>query len=127
MSDISQGTVYVTAEQLTGVYFNARKRGMRGANIYTLSDLLSVTGETKSGLTVGGQIQQNLFTLSLDERVQVMDEVAVVRLAGGEATKAHGAPRLDRAIVRQPLGADRAKRGQARGRHRLTVHGEPGS
>lgn len=71
MSDISQGTVYVTAEQLAGYYRGYRKKGMRGVNIYTLSDLLSVSGETKSGEQVTGQIQQNLFTLSLDERVQI--------------------------------------------------------
>jgi len=71
MSDISQGTVYVTAESVAQPWRSAHQKGRRGVNIYTLSDLLSVTGEDKYGNVLAGTIQQNLFTLSLDERVQV--------------------------------------------------------
>ncbi len=72
MSDISQGTVYATVEDFIGTtVMRAGDRQKRGANIYTLSDLLSISGTTKGGEIVNGQIQQNLFTLSLDERVQV--------------------------------------------------------
>lgn len=91
MSDISQGTVYVTAEQLTGPYFDARRKGRRGVNIYTLSDLLSVTGETRTGMIAGGQIQQNLFTLSLDERVQIYRKCGpVFGLITGRANRISG-------------------------------------
>ena len=91
MSDISQGTVYVTAESLTGPYFDARKKGRRGANIYTLSDLLSVTGESKTGQIIAGQIQQNLFTLSLDERVQIYRKCGpVFGLITGRANRISG-------------------------------------
>jgi len=72
MSDISQGTVYVTAEELTGTsVLNNARRGRRGVNVYTLSDLLSVSGEAKDGRIIPGTIQQNLFTLSIDERTQI--------------------------------------------------------
>lgn len=91
MSDISQGTVYVTAEMLTGQYFNIRRRGMRGVNIYTLSDLLQVVGESRDGRQIGGQIQQNLFSLSLDERVQIYRKCApVYGLVTGRANRIAG-------------------------------------
>jgi len=92
MSDIGWGnTVYVTAEQLVGNYFDARRKGRRGANIFTLSDLLSVSGEAKSGQIVSGQIQQNIFTLSLDERVQVYRKCGpVFGLITGRANRISG-------------------------------------
>jgi len=71
MSDISRGTVYVTAESVAQPWRSAHQKGRRGVNIYTLSDLLSVSGEARGGEIISGTIQQNLFTLSLDERVQV--------------------------------------------------------
>jgi hypothetical protein len=71
MSDISQGTVYVNAESLAQPFRSAQQKGKRGVNIYTLSDLLGVNGEGKNGELIPGMIQQNLFTMSLDERIQV--------------------------------------------------------
>ena len=88
---MSQGTIYVQAESLTGPYFDARRKGRRGANVYTLSDLLSVTGESRNGKLIGGQIQQNLFTLSLDERVQVYRKCGpVFGLVTGRANRISG-------------------------------------
>ena len=72
MSDISMGTVYARVEDFLGsTVISNKDRRRRGANVFTLSDLLSISGTTKTGEIINGQIQQNLFTLSLDERVQV--------------------------------------------------------
>jgi hypothetical protein len=115
MSDISMGTVYVTAEQLAGVYWNARRRGMRGANIYTLSDLLTVSGETKRGQIVSGQLQQNLFTLSIEERVQIYRKCGPVfgvitgranRIAGLEWRITRVAKHDDRVEAQVKMAAD---------------------
>lgn len=55
---------------LTGVdtKYNENRRGL---NIYTLSQLLGVTGRTKGGEYITGTYEQSLYYLSIDERIAI--------------------------------------------------------
>ena len=49
--------------------FNQTAR--RGYNVYTLSQLLSITGQTKSGERLTASYDQSIFYLNYDERIQI--------------------------------------------------------
>lgn len=91
MSDINYGNVYVTAEQLAGNFWTTQDRKRRGVNVMTLSDLLSISGEAKSGRFIPGTIQQNLFTLSIEERIEIYRRCApVYGVVSGRAKRIAG-------------------------------------
>lgn len=43
----------------------------RGYNVYTLSQLMSITGKTKDGDIITGSYDQSVFYLNYDERIQI--------------------------------------------------------
>ena len=47
------------------------KQNKRGINVYSLSDLVGVTGQTKSGAMVRGEYQRPLYQLGVWERVEI--------------------------------------------------------
>jgi hypothetical protein len=51
----------------------------RGLNVFTLSELRGVSGRTKRGEFITGTIQDPLFTLTPDERIQIMKSCAYVQ------------------------------------------------
>jgi hypothetical protein len=44
---------------------------MRGLQVYTLSQLMAITGKTKDGDRVSGYYDQSIFYLNYDERISI--------------------------------------------------------
>lgn len=70
---------YVIADSHTFNLPDDRNKNYRGLNVFTLSELRGLTGMTKRGEFVTGQIQQPLFTLSPEERAGIMQASSYVQ------------------------------------------------
>lgn len=59
------------------------KQNYRGINVFTLSELRGITGQTKSGKYVTASVQHPIFTLSPEERIAIMQSSSYVQAVVG--------------------------------------------
>ena len=56
-----------------------RKKNLRGLNVWSLTELRSLAGQTKKGDIVQGTIQYPIFSLNPWERIEIMKSVAYIQ------------------------------------------------
>lgn len=77
----------------------------RGLQVYTVSQLIGVTGRTKSGVMVSGEVEQPLYGLSIFDRIDIAQKCdAVFGLITGRMNRIAG---LEWSVVRESKEEDR--------------------
>ncbi len=67
------------AETIEGPQSVAVKQSIRGLNVYTLSDLMGVTGRDKHGHQLQGQVEVPMFTLSVKDRIEIFAKTTTLQ------------------------------------------------
>lgn len=72
------GRIMLADSSLYGVETD-RKMNYRGINVFTLSELQGITGKTRTGQVVTGELQMPFFNLRPEERMGIMQSCAYVQ------------------------------------------------
>ena len=67
------------AETIEGPQSVQVKQSIRGLNVYTLSDLMGVSGRDKHGHQLQGQVEVPMFTLSVKDRIEIFAKTTTLQ------------------------------------------------